>query len=116
MGQNPMSFAADWRNRLGVELASRGIKLTKLSADLGKHRDYVANIISGKAHPDLETLMAVFATAGINPMTVLTDNEDSTIDESVPEGTPLVDRLADAVDSINSVQFPWTPDSLDEDE
>ena len=115
MGQSPMSFAADWRNRLGVELASRGIKLTKLSTDLGKHSDYVANIISGKAHPDLETLMSVFTTAGIDPMSVLAEAEEPAVDSSILEGTPLVDRLADAVDSINSAQLPWTPDSLDDD-
>ncbi len=116
MGQNSASFAADWRNRLGVELASRGVKLTKLSTDLGKHRDYVANIVSGKAQPDLETLMSVFAAAGINPMSVLTDSSEETVDMTVLEGTPLVDRLADAVDSINSAQLPWTPDDLDGDE
>lgn len=116
MGQNPVSFAADWRNRLGVELASRGIKLTKLSTDLGKHRDYVANIVSGKAHPDLETLMSVFQTAGIDPISVLTADEQAAVDTTLFEGTPLEDRLADAVDSINSAQLPWTPDKLDDTE
>lgn len=110
-----MSFAADWRNRLGIELASRGIKLTKLSTDLGKHRDYVANIVSGKAHPDLETLMTVFTKTGIDPMEVLSENNEPEIDNSILEGTPLVDRLADAVDSINSAQLPWVPDDLDEE-
>lgn len=111
-----MSFAADWRNRLGVELAAQGIKLTKLSVDLGKHRDYVANIISGKANPDLETLMALFQAAEINPMSVLTDSSESAdVDPEIVEGTPLFDRFSDAVNEINSVQLPWTPDSLDDD-
>lgn len=58
----------DWKKRLAHEIHSRGLKLTKVSASLGFHRDYVSNVISGKAKPSAEKLEAICNEIGV-PLT-----------------------------------------------
>jgi|GEM_PF-3417687 len=58
----------DWKNRLAHEIHSRGLKLTKVSTSLGFHRDYVSNVISGKAKPSAEKLEAICNEVGV-PLT-----------------------------------------------
>ncbi len=58
----------DWKKRLSHEIHSRGLKLTKVSTSLGFHRDYVSNVISGKAKPSAEKLEAICSEIGV-PLT-----------------------------------------------
>ena len=44
------------------------MKLTKISTALGFHRDYVSNVISGKAKPSAEKLEAICDEVGV-PLT-----------------------------------------------
>ena len=75
----------DWKNRLAHEIHSRGLKLTKVSISLGFHRDYVSNVISGKAKPSAEKLDAICREIGVPLTSILVgppehdpDSEDST--------------------------------------
>lgn len=58
----------DWKKRLAHEIHSRGLKVTKVSTSLGFHRDYVSNVISGKAKPSAEKLEAICREVGV-PLT-----------------------------------------------
>ncbi len=62
----------DWRDRLSAEIHSKGVKLTHLSTSLGFHRDYVSNVISGKAKPSAEKLKAICDGIGVSFSYVLT--------------------------------------------
>jgi transcriptional regulator with XRE-family HTH domain len=62
----------DWRERLSAEIHTKGVKLTHLSTSLGFHRDYVSNVISGKAKPSAEKLRAICDGVGISFSYILT--------------------------------------------
>lgn len=61
-GEN--SDETDWRARLAEAVYARGFRLTKLSTDLGFHRDYVSNVLSGKARPSAARLARICAAVG----------------------------------------------------
>ncbi len=67
-----MSGNDDWRDRLSAEIHTKGVKLTHLSTSLGFHRDYVSNVISGKAKPSAEKLKAICDGVGVSFSYVLT--------------------------------------------
>ena len=54
-----------WRDRLAFEIHARGFKLTKLSTSLGFHRDYISNVLSGKAKPSTEKLERICDAVGV---------------------------------------------------
>jgi len=54
-----------WRDRLAFEIHARGFKLTKLSTAMGFHRDYVSNVLSGKAKPSTEKLERICHEVGV---------------------------------------------------
>lgn len=63
----------DWRDRLAHEIHSRGVKLTKMSSALGFHRDYVSNVLSGKAKPSTDKLSMICEEIGVPLAKILTD-------------------------------------------
>jgi len=67
----------DWKKRLAHEIHSRGLKLTKVSASLGFHRDYVSNVISGKAKPSAEKLEAICNEIGVPLTSILVGSPDN---------------------------------------
>jgi len=71
----------DWKNRLAHEIHSRGLKLTKVSTSLGFHRDYVSNVISGKAKPSAEKLDAICREVGVPLTNVLVGPPDEGNDD-----------------------------------
>jgi transcriptional regulator with XRE-family HTH domain len=73
----------DWRDRLSAEIHTRGVKLTHLSASLGFHRDYVSNVISGKAKPSAEKLKAICDGIGVSFSYVLTGTRQLSDQDSV---------------------------------
>lgn len=78
----------DWKKRLAHEIHSRGLKLTKVSTALGFHRDYVSNVISGKAKPSAEKLDAICREIGVPLTNVLVgapDEEDSPEDPAAQQ-------------------------------
>ena len=105
MGLDDSNLASDWRERLAKELADKGIKITKLSTDLGKHRDYVGNVLRGKANPNLGFLVNLFKVTGIDIFSVIRDSSESTIENTVPVGTPLETRLDELVDQMEHEQI-----------
>ncbi len=107
MGLDDSNLASDWRERLAKELAEKGIKITKLSTDLGKHRDYVGNVLRGKANPNLGFLVSLFRETGIDIFSVIRDTQESTIENSVPVGTPLETLLGELVESLEQ-EKTWT--------
>jgi len=64
-----------WRERLAFEIHARGMKLTKLSTSLGFHRDYVSNVISGKAKPSADKLESICKALGIELADLLLSQE-----------------------------------------
>ena len=65
-----------WRERLALEIHARGFKLTKLSTTLGFHRDYISNVLSGKAKPSTDKLEMICAEIGVPFATVLFGAQD----------------------------------------
>lgn len=104
MGLSDSNLASDWRERLANELADKGIKITKLSTDLGKHRDYVGNVLRGKANPNLGFLVSLFRETGIDIFSVIRDTPDNTVENSVAVGTPLETLLGELVESLELEQ------------
>ncbi len=89
----------DWKKRLAHEIHSRGLKLTKVSTALGFHRDYVSNVISGKAKPSAEKLDAICREIGVpltNVLVGVPDDDDAPKD---PDARQELQRKA-----IESVQ------------
>ncbi len=70
----------DWKKRLANEIHSRGLKLTKISTTLGFHRDYVSNVISGKAKPSAEKLNAICEEVGVPLTDILVGTAEKTED------------------------------------
>lgn len=93
-----MGLTPDWRENLERAIHSKGIKVTKLSTDLGMHRDYVANVLKGKAHPKFGFLVKLFNATGIDIMSVLNNSDDEVLE--VTPGTPLDDRLKHVVAAL----------------
>lgn len=67
-----MDGSDDWRERLKAHIHSKGVKLTHLSTSLGFHRDYVSNVITGKAKPSADKLKAICDAVGVSFTYVLT--------------------------------------------
>jgi len=93
-----MGLTPDWRENLERAIHSKGIKVTKLSTDLGMHRDYVANVLKGKAHPKFGFLVKLFQATGIDIMSVISGTDDDVVE--VTPGTPLDDRLKHVVAAL----------------
>lgn len=69
----------DWKDRLSHEIHSRGLKVTKVSTALGFHRDYVSNVISGKAKPSTDKLSAICEEIGVSLSEILTGKPSNEI-------------------------------------
>jgi transcriptional regulator with XRE-family HTH domain len=67
-----MDGNGNWRDRLSAEIHAKGVKLTHLSTSLGFHRDYVSNVITGKAKPSAEKLKAICDGVGLSFSYILT--------------------------------------------
>ena len=89
----------DWKKRLEHEIHSRGLKLTKVSTALGFHRDYVSNVISGKAKPSAEKLDAICQEIGVPLTNVLVGVPDESEGAEDSEAQQDVERKA-----VESVQ------------
>lgn len=85
-----------WRERLAFEIHARGHKLTKLSTSLGFHRDYVSNILSGKAKPSTDKLEMICKEIGVPFAKVLLGEPDA---ESTDNPTSRIENPA-----LSSVQ------------
>lgn len=73
-----------WRERLALEIHARGFKLTKLSTQLGFHRDYISNVLSGKAKPSTDKLEAICAEIGVPFATILLGGDGDGDQSAVP--------------------------------
>lgn len=98
-----MGLTPDWRENLERAIHAKGIKVTKLSTDLGMHRDYVANVLKGKAHPKFGFLVKLFQATGIDILSVISGAEDEVVE--VTPGTPLDDRLKQVVAALVSTEI-----------
>jgi transcriptional regulator with XRE-family HTH domain len=77
-----------WRERLADAIHSRGVKITRMSTDLGLHRDYISNVLSGKAKPNADRLRAICDHIDVSIAYILTgtgDKEPGTSKEALPD-------------------------------
>ena len=93
MAASPRSDAM--RRRLDAVIASKGYKLTKLSVDIGRHRDYIGNIIRGKAKPSLEVLLEIANKLEIDPVYLFEESEGET-----PHSEADLSILAEQMDVV----------------
>jgi len=91
----------DWKKRLAHEIHSRGLKLTKVSASLGFHRDYVSNVISGKAKPSAEKLEAICDEIGVPLTNILIGPPKN--EEDSPDATSHDDLQRTALESVQDL-------------
>ncbi len=105
MGLDDTNLATDWRERLARQLAEKGVKITKLSTDLGKHRDYVGNVLRGKANPNLGFLVSLFRETGIDIFSVIRDTSEAMVENNVPLGTPMEALLDELVQTLEREQI-----------
>ncbi len=99
----------DWKSRLAHEIHSRGLKLTKVSTSLGFHRDYVSNVISGKAKPSAEKLDAICQEIGVPLTNILVGppSEADTDQESVSHDELQKQALESIQDLIREGKFDF---------
>lgn len=81
-----------WRERLALEIHARGFKLTKLSTSLGFHRDYISNVLSGKAKPSTDKLEQICSEIGVPFATILLGTSDD--DATAASGTEVLNNPA----------------------
>ena len=55
-----------WRRRLRHAIVTRDLKITQVSQDLGRHRDWLSHVVTGRANPSIENLMAACDHIGID--------------------------------------------------
>ena len=103
----------DWKKRLSHEIHSRGLKLTKLSTSLGFHRDYVSNVISGKAKPSAEKLSAICDEIGVPLTDVLVGRQETEQNDPSDAGYDELQRkaLESVQDLILKGKFDFDTDS-----
>lgn len=62
-----MTDQPDWRDRLREELRAKGVRITKLSEELGFNRDYISKVLNKREHePLLENVRRICDGAGID--------------------------------------------------
>ncbi len=77
MGMDESNLVPDWRERLQMELSNKQIAATHLSADLGKHRDYVGNVLRGRVNPNISFFVSLFRQTGIDIFTAMPEKGEN---------------------------------------
>jgi len=93
-----MSNHDQWRDRLAAAIHSKNVKVTLLSSELGLHRDYVSNVLSGKAKPNTDRLAKICDKLGVSMSFVLTGEGAGEDEGKKPE--TVTDLQSDTLDSL----------------
>lgn len=93
-----MSNHDQWRERLATAIHSKNVKVTLLSTELGLHRDYVSNVLSGKAKPNADRLGMICEKLGVELSYVLTGNGGNGEEGKKPE--TVTDLQSETLDSL----------------
>ncbi|MXU66777.1 helix-turn-helix domain-containing protein [Oceanomicrobium pacificus] len=94
-----MSESEAWRTRLASAIHLKGVKVTHLSTDLGLHRDYISNVLSGKAKPSMDRVRAICDALDVSLAYVL----DGAQSDSVTNADLEVEARIQT-DALNSLQ------------
>lgn len=98
LGSKPMSSHDQWRDRLASAIHNKNIKVTLLSTELGLHRDYVSNVISGKAKPNTDRVAEICDKLGVSLSYILTGDGEEKNGENGSES--VTELQSDALDSL----------------
>ena len=93
-----MSAHEQWRDRLASAIHNKNIKVTLLSTELGLHRDYVSNVLSGKAKPNTDRVAQICDKLGVSLSYILT-GEGEGKDEGASSAS-VTELQSDALKSL----------------
>lgn len=86
------------RLRLSNELHKRSVRITNLSEAIGRHRDYVSNILTGKAKPAADVYFQIAQEVGFDPSLIFQDQSEEqpeTVEALENHLKSLIDDLQD---------------------
>jgi len=93
-----MSGHDHWRERLAAAIHNKNIKVTLLSIELGLHRDYVSNVLSGKAKPNTDRVAEICDRLGVSLSYILTGKGEG--DEEGSSSAEVTELQSDALSSL----------------
>lgn len=93
-----MSGHDQWRERLAAAIHNKNIKVTLLSTELGLHRDYVSNVLSGKAKPNTDRVGAICDKLGVSLSFILTGKGEGNEEGNKP--AKVTELQSDALSSL----------------
>ncbi len=93
-----MSGHDQWRERLAAAIHNKNIKVTLLSTELGLHRDYVSNVLSGKAKPNTDRVGEICDKLGVSLSFILTGKGEGNEEGQKPG--KVTELQSDALSSL----------------
>ncbi len=93
-----MSTHEQWRERLASAIHNKNVKVTLLSTELGLHRDYVSNVLSGKAKPNADRLGKICDKLGVSLSYILTGEGGASEEGKKPE--TVTELQSETLDSL----------------